>query len=386
MKEKYKLEINTYDGEWNDKNQLKQTAINFSKSDCMWLTSNDKWDLTPEDLAPEDMASLSLPMVTNIENLSLQDKKIYRFPKLDLPRQKVDLLKEKYNCKVIRDPSKADVSVVSYKLFNTIFDREWNSSITYKQAFDILVYMKEKSILSDLAVVKLQDFLEMAPTDSMVTFNIRKHWNQSDVAKSLIINDLENWIIASGNTGLGNNDWVLKKTNYKIFEDLKNTSLMVYDSQICNIIDAELAVIENTEYDNIKNMITSADMENRSLTIEMLANCNIEKSFDVVSGLYYWHYDWFKNTTNWNSVNVKTMRNRLKAYEGNHCTSNIWSYNKYLKNLADDGKLSRFAVDKTRKYILEKLMGAMVGPESEVFKIDLENLYIADELNSKIND
>ena len=69
---------------------------------------------------------------------------------------------------------------------------------------------------------------------------------------------------------------------------------MVYDSQICNIIDAELAVIENTEYDNIKNMITSADMENRSLTIEMLANCNIEKSFDVVSGLYYWHYDWLK--------------------------------------------------------------------------------------------
>ena len=382
MKEKYKLEINAYDENWNDKNQLKQTAINFSKSDCMWLTSNDKWELEPKDLV-----SLSLPMVTNIENLSLQDKKIYRFPKLDLPRQKVDLLKEKYNCKVIRDPSKADVSVVSYKLFNTIFDREWNSSITYKQAFDILVYMKEKSILSDLAVVKLQNFLQMAPANSMVTFNIRKHWNQSDVAKSLILNDLDHWIATSGNTGLGNSDWVLKKENYKIFEDLRNnTSLMVYDSQICNIIDAELAVIENTEYDNIKNMITSADMENRSLTIEMLANCNIEKSFDVVSGLYYWHYDWFKNTTNWNSVNVKTMRNRLKAYEGNHCTSNIWSYNRYLTKLADDGKLSRFAVDKTRKYILEKLMGKMVGPESEVFKIDLENLYIADELNSKIND
>ena len=213
MKEKYKLEINTYDGEWNDKNQLKQTAINFSKSDCMWLTSNNNWELNPEDLA-----SLSLPMVTNVENLSLQDKKIYRFPKITLPRQKVDLLKEKYNCKVIRDPSKADVAVVSYKLFNTIFDREWNSSITYKKAFDILVYMKEKSILSDLAVVKLQDFLEMAPTDSMVTFNIRKHWNQSDVAKSLIINDLENWITTSGNTGLGNNDWVLQK---KIIKYLK---------------------------------------------------------------------------------------------------------------------------------------------------------------------
>ena len=66
MKEKYKLEINTYDGEWNDKNQLKQTAISFSRCDCMWLTSNDKWELDPKDLS-----SLSLPMVTNVENLSL---------------------------------------------------------------------------------------------------------------------------------------------------------------------------------------------------------------------------------------------------------------------------------------------------------------------------
>ena len=32
-------------------------------------------------------------------------------------------------------------------------------------------------------------------------------------------------------------------------------------------------------------MITSSDIDNRSLALELLANCNIEKSFDVVSEL-----------------------------------------------------------------------------------------------------
>ena len=32
------------------------------------------------------------------KTINLQDKTVYRFPKLNLPRQKFELLKEKYNC------------------------------------------------------------------------------------------------------------------------------------------------------------------------------------------------------------------------------------------------------------------------------------------------
>jgi hypothetical protein len=49
--------------------------------------------------------------------------------------------------------------------------------------------------------------------------------------------------------------------------------------------------------------------DNRALALEMLANCNIDKSFDVVSGIYWWYYDWLKTANNWNTVNVKAMRN-----------------------------------------------------------------------------
>jgi hypothetical protein len=133
-------------------------------------------------------------------------------------------------------------------------------------------------------------------------------------------------------------------------------------------------------------MITSSDIDNRTLGVEMLANCNIEKSFNIVSDLYWWYYDFIKDTNNWNSVNVKSLRNRMKSYEGGHNTANIYSFNAYLNQLAKDGKLTRFAVDKTREKLYKTLISTICGNTSQVFKVDLENLYIADELENMINE
>ena len=131
-------------------------------------------------------------------------------------------------------------------------------------------------------------------------------------------------------------------------------------------------------------MIDSSDRDNRSLALEMIANCNIEKSFDVVSGIYYWHYDWLKATTNWNTVNVKAFRKRMKSYEGGHNVQNIFSFNNYLNALAKDRKLTKFAVDSTREKLHTTFLGNTVGPNADVFKVDLESLYINEELTNKI--
>ena len=133
-------------------------------------------------------------------------------------------------------------------------------------------------------------------------------------------------------------------------------------------------------------MIISSDIENRTLAVEMLANCNIEKSFNVVSSLYWWHYDWMKATNNWNTVNVKAMRSRLKSYEGGHDTNNVYSYNRYIMALTEDRKLTKFAVDNTRSLFLNKCLKAMVGPGAEVFKVDLEHLVLKEKYNNSINE
>ena len=52
----------------------------------------------------------------------------------------------------------------------------------------------------------------------------------------------------------------------------------------------------------------------------------------------------------------------------------------------NDRKLTRFAVDRTREKLMNTLMDPMVGKSAQVFKVDLENLYIADKLEKMINE
>ena len=368
MRPKYKFNISLYDEHIDSNGKIKASAIEFFKIEEQWLYNKNGWQVETEDLE-----KLGLPIVDPDQEIDLQDKKIYRFPKITLPRQKMDLIKDKYNCKVIRDITKADISIVSLKLFDALIERTWASSIPYQSLFQVVKWLKaDKNAFTDLATVKIQEFLNETPTFSMIDFNVNKHWNGSnpklydEVNKYMADEDLNN---EEGS------DWILPKKNAEAFNNLlQSTSQIVFDTDISNIIDSELAVIENDKYEDILKMIESTDIDNRSLAVEMMANCNIEKSFDVVSGLYYWKYDWFKNTNNWNSVNVKAMRNRLKAYEGVHNTNSIYSFNNYLSLLAKDRKLTRFAV------------GPIVGDSSDIFKVDLDNLYIVDKIEENVNE
>lgn len=380
MRPKYKFNISLYDEHIDSNGKIKASAIEFFKIEEQWLYNKNGWQVETEDLE-----KLGLPIVDTDQEIDLQDKKIYRFPKITLPRQKMDLIKDKYNCKVIRDITKADISIVSLKLFDALIERTWASSIPYQSLFQVVKWLKaDKNAFTDLATVKIQEFLNETPTFSMIDFNVNKHWNGSnpklydEVNKYMADEDLNN---EEGS------DWILPKKNAEAFNNLlQSTSQIVFDTDISNIIDSELAVIENDKYEDILKMIESTDIDNRSLAVEMMANCNIEKSFDVVSGLYYWKYDWFKNTNNWNSVNVKAMRNRLKAYEGVHNTNSIYSFNNYLSLLAKDRKLTRFAVDRSRKQLLNTLLGPIVGDSSDIFKVDLDNLYIVDKIEENVNE
>ena len=133
-------------------------------------------------------------------------------------------------------------------------------------------------------------------------------------------------------------------------------------------------------------MIKSSDRENRSLALEMLANCNVNKSFDVVSNIYYWHYDWLKDTNNWNTVNVKALRAKMKTFEGGGSIGTIYSYNSYIKNLVEHDKLTKFAIDDTRKRLYKNIISDLAGTDNEgaVFNIDIESITLKNKLIENI--
>ena len=379
MRKRFEIKLHVNVDHIDKDDKIKGSGVTWFEDEDMFMWNNDTWEVSPKDLINAGIPSVSSDAV------NLQDKLIYRYPQLDLPREKVDLLKERFNCRVIRDEKKADVSIVSMKFMDNLFHREWGCSKDMQTTYKFFKYLKEDlNILSDSALIVLRDFMNAAPKDAMVNIKYSKTW-ETHLVTDKLYNQIENYLNSDVYGSTNGRDWLLAPTKFRAYNDLiTSTTQIVLDTEICNIIDEDLAVLGNEKYNEVKEMVTSSDMDNRSLALEMLANCNIEKSFDIVSGIYYWHYDWLKATTNWNTVNVKAFRKRMKAYEGNHGIQSIHPFNQYLNTLAEDRKLTKFAVDHTRTKLYNTFLNNVVGSESDVFKVDLSSIYINEELTNKI--
>ena len=367
--------------------------ISYEDSEKIWLISSNNWELKEDDFK-----SLGFNKLFNFNSVSLQDKKLYRYPNLSLPRQKVDLIKEKFNCTIIRNSKKADIHITSLNFLSKLIGHgEWNTCIPFSSAFKVFKYFKDENLLSDCALNKIKSLIDDVPHDCMINFMLTpsyrysgpsyKHsgYNQTIKTAGLVIRDkIYNEVSIKKDECL-RRSFTLNKENQKDYIALLSSSAQVIlDSDVCNIIDEGLAILETKEYDSIELMSKSQSIDDRSLALEMLANCNIDKSYDVVSGIYYWNYECLKNTRNWNTVNVKAFRNRMKEYDGNHNDSSIRAFNNYIMLLDKNKKLTEYAVNKTKEKLYRTLLDSLVGENADVFKINLDSLFITKELTNKI--
>lgn len=381
MKKKYNIQIQLF-GNMTESlpaaaAQIKAEAFTVSHTGY-WLGSSDDYCLSDSD-----KLNLGIDFKPG-SNFTVQDKTLYRFPKLDLPRQKVELLKEKYNCKVIRDSTKADIHIVSDQLFDNLFEHQWHTASRSSDFFDMLKVCKERGYLSDEALARCRDILSHVGTDAMVRIDLPYNYGSNNCPDSDMRDALSVLIQEIGEKKeymSKSRDIILPTKNFDDYERIINSkATIVYDTDVTGIIDNELAILENTELENILKMVKANDKENRTLALEMLANCNIDKSFDVVSHCFYWHYDWLKDTTNWNTVNVKALRKRLKKYQGGANNTMIYAYNNYINCLIEDKKLTNFALDNTRSKLYDKVLGNIGGDNASVFSISLASVKLKDEL------
>ena len=398
MRKRYRLDVRV-----QEKNIHKDKQGNFllhGESIALvekgfWLGRSDGWNINRKDLE-----NLGLSSLLTIDSTDIKEKSFYRYPELNLPRQKMDLLKDKYKIKVTRSLDKADYHIMSYKLIDKLIEYSWSRDINFTAIYHLFVKLREENLLHESCLNKFRKIIETVPRDSMINlhFSHEFHHYQSssikaDPKREKYLDKLEK-LIEEYNKGThnGGRDMIIGDSSAKNREDdvekfmslMDDKDKLVLDTTMIEIIDEGLAIIDNDEYERVEQMIKSDDRENRTLAVEMLANCNVNKSFDVVSGVYYWHYDWFKDCSNWNTINVKSFRAQMKKYEGGASMSSIHCYNKYLQCLAEDGKLTKFAVDKTRKKLLDEFLSSSVGKSSEVFQVNFESLDIKEEYKKQI--
>lgn len=374
MKKHYKLEITVSDkvSTWvNGKEKLGVDCFSL-KEDGYYFGRPKSWYLDSNEI---DL----LGIVTSDKKIDLQDKKIYRYPNLELPRQKVDLLKTKFNVKIIRDAELADIHIISDKLILSLVTLDWSKAITYAQMFEVFNHLKQNNELNEYALEKCKEFLSVIEKDAYIRIVINKDYRYNSPVADSIGSKLNTF------DHDGSRDLIIRDNNMILYNQLVNSkALIVKDVEINKIISEDLAVIGEDQFDQVSKMIQSGDKDNRTLAVEMLANCNVEDSFDIVSFLFFWYYDWFKDTNNWNNINVKTLRKRLEKFSGSKDNNRQWAYDQYIALLYDENKITDFIVQKTIQKMYDSVIKNTFGCKNNVFSIDLESIYLVDKFKNSI--
>ena len=373
----YKIEISTDEKDWEN-GKLKVEGIKI-KEDGIFLLNGSSWQITHEDLK-------FLGIVDMPEDYDLTDKKMYRYSNLNLPRQKVELLKDKYNLKVIRDADKADIQVVSLKFFNKIADSSWNSSYTKPQFYEICKELTKRNLLSDDAKKGIGALLQNSHSTSVFDIGAIKNWEANETVESKVCHE----VIHSMKSELQNKEYsktyVIKSSkDVDTYNKLISNSLIVLDRDINKRCCEELAILTEEDYPQLIKMITSNDIENRTLALETMANCNIEESFDIVSLIFYYEFEWCKATKNWNTVNVKSFKNRFSDMNSYGSQTAGLHHSTLIRWLYDENYLTRFAVDNIKERIHTKVLKAAgINIDNTVFKVALEAIKMADKYEESI--
>ena len=373
-KKHYKLDItvSAQDSTWaNGKERLGVGCFSL-KEDGYYFGRAKSWYPNDEEIA-------LLNIVTSDKTVDLQDKKIYRYPNLELPRQKVDLLKTKFNVKIIRDAELADIHIVSDKLILNLLTLDWSKALSYAQMFEVFNTLKQNDQLTESGLNKCKELLSTIEKDAYIHVSVCKDYRYTSPVGDTINDKLSDFDYD------GSRDMIVRDDNMVLYNQLRNaTALIVKDVEINKIISEDLAVISEEQFEQVSKMITSQDRDNRTLAVEMLANCNVEESFDIVSFLFFWYYDWFKDTNNWNNINVKTLRKRLEKFSGSKDTNRQWAYDQYITLLHEENKITDFIVQKTIKKMYDSVLKNTFGCKNTVFSIDMDSIYLVDKFKNSI--
>lgn len=306
---------------------------------------------------------MSTLTINDIDSSVIQDKSFYRYPKLTLPRTKVDILKEKFNISITRAENKADYKIISEKYINSLCEFSWNS--IYKVS-DTLDWVNEQSNSFSLSASdSIKDILKDAHENDFVEFHSGYYW----ATKAVKIGDTKKAEYSSY--------YYIKSEFKNTYDDILNSSNLITDTALNDVIYEDLHILTKEEYNNCRNMIKSDDLDNRALALEMLANCNLNKSFDYVSMLFYFYYDYMKDAKNWNNVNVKTLRNALAEFRPVSNMAYGHFYNNYLQSLVKTDQLTEFAFKECARYVFHNVVKRHMGmTEESVFKINLDAIQI----------
>tara|TARA_R110001632_G_scaffold27526_4_gene73864 strand:+ start:301 stop:1509 length:1209 start_codon:yes stop_codon:yes gene_type:complete len=312
-----------------------------------------------------------------IKGSDIQDKLLYRYPNLTLPRTKVEILKDKYNVKIIRDVSKSDYQIISHNFVEKMFVHTWQTLYS-KQSIVEYVNKFIKFFTTD-AAVSLTEFLSKIPEDSFINMSINRNWNDD-------FNFISNLVDTNNIKEKDSLTTALILKSYKDFNNINNDkSNLILDEDVSKICSEDSVIITEEQYDSLFSIFKSEDNDNIAIGLEVLANCNLEESLDKASLLYFFYANKLRYSKNWNSINVKALRKRLDSAGtmwSNH-NRHIGGHEKLFKFLKNNNSITEFAYRKAIDSISNTILDDIGLAKSSVFKLKLTDIKLSEEFAIK---
>ena len=334
-----------------------------------------------------------------------KDLSFYRHKKITLPRDKFNLLKDKYNWSITRNKDKADYHIISESLLEEgiVHYTYQNRGMRNEEFKNFIMQAYDRNFISD----RSRDSLLSAykpEEDILYSLNSYGPWHRyrhicsmsmqrklndtTEGLSNLIDKAEENKTYSVGDGGLTEiyyTDTAVKVKNKDAFDSVFNntTTLFVWDHHLVNITNEDNPVLGEDEFQMILDLITSNNIDDINMGVNVLANCNIKKSLGIVAYFYAFYHDHLASSSNWSSIIVKSMRAHIKDVDriAGRMGGHSWTYDWLIRYLARNNSLTEFIFNKISTDVFNKFTKQFFG-EDTVFEIP--KIKLNDKLKSAI--
>ena len=315
---------------------------------------------------------------------SLQDAKIYRFPKLTLPREKVKVICDKYKAKVVRDIDNSDIAIVSQKYLSGMCDHLWHQP-KFNSKDEAFIWYKEvvgTGIFEKEVIEKLDLFFHQLPEDAVTIWGSDYYYGNLTPSVDDFVKSLEK---TDNYNSRGYTHYIKQSVVPHYLNILKHESILVWDTEINKLATSDSVVLTEEHYTNIIKMVQSSDKDNAAVGLEIMANCNIEESHTFLSLLFYFHTNSLKDCKSWNHVNFKALKTKFNKYINSYGFHYVGAFDQIIKYLIEDKALTQFAVNVIANSLFKNIFQNNYGVKANsVFEIDPSSLILKPEFSNRI--
>jgi len=340
-----------------------------------YIGSSERWNDKPVDKQKEILDIIKFNNISNINN-----KIFFRSPKISLPREKLNLINEKYKSKTTRDINQADYIITSEKYINSLFQFTWN---TIYESNDLLTFIPTiKNLFEDRAYTILMDKLKNYP-NNYITFN-NDYYSSNYGNMSKIKDSLKKLSKKSSGYQI-----YIKPLDKPIWDEIYNNKhKTILDVKLASLATEDSLIIDTEVFNRLSEMFKSNDLDNTVLGLEMMANSNIEKSKGFIALLFFMYGDnKFRFSKSWNHVNIKSIRTRFDKYNLNYSRHHVQPYDTFIKKLTEDNGLNNYVMESILDTIYNNIIINQFGFNSNAsFKIDRSALILKNEYKQKCID